>query len=94
MAAQKSAQRGAQINMSDLITQAEAARIRGVTPASISELVARGRLHSVEMFGRRLVSRAEVESFEREFRGWPKGKARKTASTKQSAKRARKGKGA
>jgi hypothetical protein len=75
------------VAMTDLITMPEAATLRGVTSAAISELVRRGRLRVVEMFGRRLVSRSEVESFEPERKGWPKGKARKAASTKQPAKR-------
>jgi len=67
------------VDMTDLITMPEAAVLRGVTPAAISELVRRGRLRVVELFGRRLVSRSEVESFEPERKGWPKGKARKPA---------------
>lgn len=73
------AERKEEINMADLITQAEAARIRGVSLASIAELVTRGRLRHVEMFGKRLVFRSEVEAFERERKGWPKGKPRKGA---------------
>jgi hypothetical protein len=80
MAKRKDTGRESEVDMSDLITQAEAARIRNVTPASISELVARGRLRSVEMFGKKLVFRSEVESFEPERKGWPKGKARKSGS--------------
>jgi hypothetical protein len=48
----------------DLITQGEAAQLRGVTPQAISELVRRGRLRSVERFGLRLVYRSEVLAFE------------------------------
>lgn len=84
MAKRRDTERGADVDMSDLITQAEAARIRGVTPASISELVSRGRLRSVEMFGKRLVYRSEVESFEPEHKGWPKGKARKSRRARKS----------
>ncbi len=49
----------------DLITQTEAARLRGVTVAAISALVQRGRLQSVERFGKLLVFRREVLAFER-----------------------------
>jgi excisionase family DNA binding protein len=48
----------------DLITQTEAAQLRGVSRASISELVRRGRLNAVEMYGRKLVRRSEVIAFE------------------------------
>ena len=49
--------------LSDLISQAEAARIRGVTRAAIRDLIRRKRLRSVEVGGRELVYRSEVESF-------------------------------
>lgn len=68
--------RGGELDMNDLITIAEAAELRGVSVAAIGELVRRGRLSSVEKFGRKLVSRAEVEGFERQRAGWPKGKKR------------------
>jgi hypothetical protein len=63
-------------DLNDLITLQEAAEIRGRSTAAISELVRRGRLRSFEKFGRKLVSRREVEAFE-DSRGWPKGKQRK-----------------
>ena len=62
--------------MQDLISQTEAARLRGVTKSAISDLIRRGRLRSVEIGGRPLVFRSEVESFE-SHQGWPKGKPRK-----------------
>lgn len=49
----------------DLISQAEAARIRGVTRQAISLLVQRGKLSGYEIAGRVLVSRNEVENFKR-----------------------------
>ncbi len=55
--------------MSDLISQAEAARIRGVTRAAIRDLIRRGRLSSIEIGGRELVYRSEVESFVKEKPG-------------------------
>jgi excisionase family DNA binding protein len=87
MASKKKVERATagEVDMNDLITMPEAATLRGVTTAAITELVRRGRLRAVEMFGRRLVSRSEVESFEPERKGWPKGKARK--ATKQPAQR-------
>ena len=51
-----------------LISQAKAAEMCGMTRAAIHEMVSRGRLRSVEVEGRDLVYRKEVEEFERELR--------------------------
>jgi hypothetical protein len=67
---------------SDLITQSEAATLRGVSLASINDLVRRGRLRSVEQFGKRLVYRTDVLSFAPSPGGWPKGKPRKKTAEK------------
>lgn len=48
----------------DLITQAEAARLRGVTRSAIAYLIAQGRLRTYERFGVTFVSRSEVEGYE------------------------------
>lgn len=56
-------------NSDDLITQTEAAQLRDVSVAAISALVQRGRLRSVERFGKILVYRSEVLEFEREKPG-------------------------
>ncbi len=53
----------------DLITQTEAAQLRGVSRAAIRALILRGRLRSVEMFGRHFVYRSEVVAFERDKPG-------------------------
>lgn len=63
----------------DLISIADAARLRGVTHGAIRDLIDRGRLSAIEIAGRRLVSRAEVETFEPSKGGRPpekKGKAK------------------
>jgi hypothetical protein len=70
--AKKSSKKGAG-DMSDLISQAEAARRRGVTVNAIGDLIRRGRLRSVEVAGRTLVYASDVEGFEKEKPG-PKGK--------------------
>lgn len=57
------------VDLDDLITQAEAARLRGVTRSAIQGLVQRGRLRSVEKFGRQLVYRSEVIAFEKDKPG-------------------------
>ena len=59
------------LNLDDLISQAEAAELRGVTRASINELVKRGRLRSVEIAGRLFLYRSEVENFEPQSGGRP-----------------------
>lgn len=61
--------------MSDLISQAEAARIRGVSRAAIRDLIRRGRLRSFNLAGRELVYRSEIESFEKVPPGPKKGEA-------------------
>lgn len=48
----------------DLITQADAARLRGVTRAAIGYLIAQGRIQTYERYGLRFVSRREVEQYE------------------------------
>lgn len=62
--------------MFDLITQSEAAELRGVSLSAIANLVRRGRLDKVERFGKTLVKRSQVVSLD-DQRGWPKGKSRK-----------------
>jgi excisionase family DNA binding protein len=61
-------------SLKDLISQAEAARIRGVTRAAIRDLIRRGRLVSVEVGGRLLVHKSDIDSFERRPPG-PKAEA-------------------
>ncbi len=60
--------------MADLISQAEAARLRGVTRAAIQDLVRRGRIRSVSVGGRALVYRSEIVSYEKGEAGRPKAK--------------------
>ena len=65
-----------EVDVADLITQSEAAELLGKSLPAVNDLVRRGRLRSVEKFGRRLVFRSEVKALE-DQRGWPKGKTRK-----------------
>jgi len=60
------------VDLSKLITQKEAAEIRGCTPQAINQLVQRGSLKSIEVGGRRLVFKDEVENFEPSKGGRPK----------------------
>lgn len=51
------------VDVSDLITQTVAARLRGVTPPAIRYLVQANRLRSVEICGTVYVFRSEVVAF-------------------------------
>ena len=51
-----------------LISQAKAAEMCGMTRAAIYDLVSRKRFRSVEVEGRALVYREEIEAFAREKR--------------------------
>jgi len=64
------------VDLNDLITQKEAARIRGVSVQSINDLVRRGRLKTVTIGGRKFLSRSEVKKFKPAQAGRPKGKTR------------------
>lgn len=57
------------VDMSEFVTVAEAAELRGVSRAAIHELVQRGRLRSERMLGRVLLYKSEVESFEKDRPG-------------------------
>ncbi len=78
---QRKGQGAPPIDITDLITQTEAAQLRGVRQSSLNSLVSRGRLRSVEMFGKRLVYRSEVLAFERMKTG-PKPKVTKKGGKK------------
>ncbi|MEW6682568.1 MAG: helix-turn-helix domain-containing protein [Nitrospirota bacterium] len=53
------------------ISQAEAARLRGVSRQAIARLVKKGRLPVLKIGGRLLVRRKEVEDFKPEPAGRP-----------------------
>jgi excisionase family DNA binding protein len=53
------------------ITQAEAARVRGVSRQAITILVRKGRLTTLKIGGRTFVLRKEVEAFTPEPGGRP-----------------------
>lgn len=68
----------------ELISQAEAARIRGVSQQAIANLIRRGRLSSVVVAGRTLVYSSEIETFVAK----PKlGRPPKKRSAKKTPKR-------
>jgi excisionase family DNA binding protein len=73
------------VDFEDWISQAEAARIRGVSQERIRQLVKDGRLQSLEIGGRKLVKRSEVTIFVPMPEGRPRKKTvlRKQAKTKK-----------
>ena len=66
----------------DWISQAEAARMRGVSQQAIVNLIRRGRLTTVNMAGRTVVLRSEVENFIAQPKG---GRPPKLVVSKTSA---------
>jgi len=65
------------MSSNDFITQADAARLRGVSRAAISDLVRRGKLKIHRKFGLPLLSRKEVLNYEPEVGGRPSKKKTK-----------------
>jgi len=60
------------IFLNDLISQAEAARLRGVSRQAISNLVRRGKLKTYDVAGRQLLRKSEVMSYEIKLGGRPR----------------------
>jgi hypothetical protein len=75
------------MNLDDLISQADAAGLRGVSRASINELVKRGRLKTVEIGGKIFLYRSEVENFEPQPGGRPPKAKANGAGKKKGGKR-------
>ncbi len=69
-------------DVNDLITQAEAARIRGVSREAVYGLVARGKLTVVEIGGQKFLKRSEVESYQPEPGGRPATRTKTRAGKK------------
>jgi excisionase family DNA binding protein len=60
------------VDSSDWVSQAEAARLRGVTRQAIAKLVKKGRLKTFSVGGYVLVSRRDVMNYEPLQPGRPK----------------------
>jgi hypothetical protein len=73
-------------SLEDLISQTDAAKLRGVTAAAISDLIRRGRLSTVVIGGRKFVNRVEVSNFEELPSGRPKKERGKSSAVKKTAK--------
>ena len=71
------------------LSQAEAARLRGVSKQAIAALIQRGRLTPVEVAGRIVVLRSEIEGFvaRPKFGNPPKKVTNKKASQKAKTKK-------
>jgi excisionase family DNA binding protein len=65
------------------ISQAEAARIRGVSNQAIADLIIRRRIATIKVAGRTLVLRSEIES----FAARPKGRPPKKATSKKASQK-------
>ena len=74
------------------ISQADAARIRGVSNQAIADLIKRGRLTSVSIAGRKLLLRSEVEAFvaKPKLGRPPKKVAKRTVAMQSKGKKATK----
>jgi hypothetical protein len=67
----------------ELITQTEAAKLRGMTVAAINMLVIRGRIRSKVLFGKRLVYKSDVLGYEPMARNkWSKRVTKKRGAKK------------
>ena len=80
--------------LEDLITQAEAARLRNVSREAIYGLVARRKLNVVEIGGQKFVRLSEVESYIPEIGGRPlnKSESKPKAKPEQSTGKKKGGK--
>jgi len=63
------------VDLTEWVSQAEAARLRGVSRQAIAKLVAQGRLQSLDIAGRALVRRSDVLNYTPLPPGRPKGGA-------------------
>jgi excisionase family DNA binding protein len=60
------------MNLEELISQSEAARLRNVSKQAIAKLVKSGRLRSIKVGGHTLVYRTDVENFTPRKAGRPR----------------------
>jgi excisionase family DNA binding protein len=71
------------VDPDELITQTQAAEMRGVSVQAISGLVKRGKLKTVMIGRRRFLLRSEVEKFKPGPAGRPKTKGLTAKATKR-----------
>ena len=77
------------IDPSELVSQQEAAKIRGVTIQAIYSLIQHGKFNTVEISGRKYLLRKEVEAFVPRRTGRPRkdSTAAKSSQASKAAKR-------
>lgn len=63
---------GADISSEEWVSQAEAARLRGVSRQAIARLIKKGRFRVLRIAGKVLLKRTDVKSFEPEPAGRPR----------------------
>ena len=73
------------VDLRKLITQKEAAEIRGCSPQAINRLIKRGSLRTVEVGGRKLLFRDEVKKYEPKPGGRPKKKETKKPTRRKAS---------
>ncbi|PYP85875.1 MAG: hypothetical protein DMF61_15045 [Blastocatellia bacterium AA13] len=73
------------VDLEDLISQKQAAAIRGVTLQGIHSLVKRGKLKTYMVGDKGFLSRKEVESYVPSVGGRPKKKTSKGRRTRKKA---------
>jgi predicted site-specific integrase-resolvase len=78
------------IDLSELVSQREAAEMRGVSIQAINKLMKRGRLTVIEVSGKRFLLRKEVEAFEPNITGRPR-KDSAIDPSRQGSKTAKRG---
>jgi len=60
------------VSSEDWVSQAEAARLRGVSRQAIARLIKKGRFRVLRIAGKTLLRRTDVEAFEPEPAGRPR----------------------
>ena len=75
------------IDPEELISQAQAAKIRGVSHQAIVNLVARGKFKTFRIGDKVFLSRAEVEAYEPGTAGRPKSKDSRRSKQEAAAKK-------
>jgi hypothetical protein len=74
------------IDLSELVSIPEAAKMRGVSNQAISKLMQRGRLTTIEISGKKFLLRKEVEAFKPDVGGRPrKDKSSQGSKTAKSS---------
>lgn len=72
------------IDPDEWISQAQAAKIRGISRQAINELVQKGRFDTQEIAGNTLVRREDVENYEPKKGGRPPGSTSSDGSSEKN----------